>query len=367
MLDTVARLLVNYQFHALLKETIMLLIAGTPLVLVVMLLHKWMTERRERLTLQEKHRYLSACYCYLADPSYVLPQPRTRRETIALADVLIYLLAETAPEQHPLLQGLATSMKVTDLLRRQATTGRSWVSRLSAIEKLGFLRLPELAPLYRDLLAHEQEPHILAKLLWALSQVATSFDLKFMNRILSAQPVFSGKFNELLYWNIINGFVGRGAGGELLERVEEMLAAPDLPTQLKRDLIEACGSGLLEASLPLLRRAYLEHSGEPTMKIACLRAIGALGGDRAGELTRQALVDPDWRVRAVAARYASLTPVEIVPSLAPLLGDLNYHVRINAARSLRAMGEEGLSILRIQLTSEDRSVRDICTYILEDV
>jgi hypothetical protein len=367
MFDMAARLLVYYQFHDLLKETIMLLLAGTPLVLVVMLLHKVVTERHELRTTREKHQYLSACYCYLADPSYDLPQPRTRRETIALTDVLIYLLAETAPEKHPLLQGLATSMQVADLLRRQATTGRSWVSRLSAIEKLGFLRLPEMAPLYRDLLAHEQEPHVIAKLLWALSQVATSFDLHFINRILIARPVFSGKFNELLYWNIINGFVGRGEGGELLERIEEMLTSPELSLQLKRDLVEACGSGLFGTSLPLLRRACVEYSGEPTMKIACLRAIGALGGDLDGELTRQALVDPDWRVRAVAARNASLTSKEMIPALALLLGDPNYHVRINAARSLGALGEEGRSILRTRSTGEDRFVRDVCTYILEDV
>src|SRR6185369_7925100 len=256
MLDMAARLLVNYQFHDLLKGTIRLLLAGTPLVLVVMLIHKLMTERHERLTTQVKHRYLSACYCYLADPAYVLPQPRNRRETIALADVLIYLLAETASEQHPLLQGLATSMHVTDLLRHQATTSRSWVTRLLAIEKLGFLRLPELAPLYRDLLEHEPEAHVIAKLLWALSRVATSNDLHLINRILIARPVHSGKFNELLYWNIIKGFSSHGKEGEVLALIEEMLAGPEIPLQLKRDMIEACGAAELKTSMPLLRHAF---------------------------------------------------------------------------------------------------------------
>lgn len=367
MIDTVARLFAFYHIHDLLKDAILLLLAGTPLLLIVMLFHKFVIERHELRMNQAKHRYLSACYCYLADQSYELPQPHTRLETTALADVLIFLMNEQTPVQHPLLQELATTMHVTDLFRRQATTSRSWVSRLSAIEKLGFLHLPEMAPLYRQLLAREQETHVIAKLLWALSPIATSSDLHLINRTLAAKPVYSGKFNELLYWNIIKGFGSRGAENELLERIGEMLVSKEMPTQLKRDLIEACGVGLLETSLPLLRRAYLEHNGEPTIRIACLRAIGTIGGDLDGDLTRQALLDADWRIRAVGARYASLTPKAIIPTLVLLLKDQNYHVRINAARSLGAMGEDGHAMLRTMLTSEDRFVRDICTYILEDV
>lgn len=365
MLETFAQLLAYIQFQDFLKEAILLLIAGTPLFLLVMLLHKFFTERHERQLSQAKHRYLSACYRYLGDSDNAVQKPRSHRETMAMADVLIYLLAETESNLHPRIQSLALSLDVAGKLSQLATQSRSWVNRLLAIEKLGFLRLPEMAPLYRKLLPKEREPHIIAKLLWALSQIAIGHDIQLINTTLTSQPVISGKFNELLYLNIIKSFCNRGSEAELLEHIGTMLADPDLTLQLKRDLIEACGAGQLTASRPLLQRAFREYPKESTIKIACLRAIGVMGGDLDGQLTRPALADPDWRVRAVAARYAAQAPKEILPVLSRVLGDRNYHVRINAARALAASGEEGRGMLRNQLNGQDRFIHDICSYVLE--
>lgn len=308
MLETFAQLLAYIQFQGFLHQAILLLIAGTPLLLLVMLLHKLFTERHERRLNQAKHGYLSACYRYLGDSASAVQQPRSHLETMALADVLIYLLAETAIDQHPRIQSLALVLDVAGKLSHLAEHNRSWVNRLLAVEKLGFLRLPELAPLYRKLLSKEREPHIIAKLLWALSQIATAHDIHLINTTLASQPIHSGKYNELLYLNIIKSFCNRESEDELLEHIETMLADPDLSLQLKRDLIEACGAGQLTAARPLLQHAFRKYHAEPTMKIACLRAIGVMGGDRDGELTRPSLTDPDWRVRAVAARYAATVP-----------------------------------------------------------
>lgn len=366
MLDYLFNLYALLHFKGFLKDAILLLCGGTFLLIAFMLLQKLFTERGERRTEQAKHYYLSAGYLYLNDPSTTVRSPSSLAETLALADVIIYMMAEKKEEKHHfLLRKLADQLHVTERLSRQAAESRSWVSRLLAVEKLGFMKLPGAAPLYRELLEREREPHIIAKLLWALSQIASPPDVELINRVLLSHAVISGKFNELIYCNIIKSFTVRGAESELLQLIETLLSDLSLTLQLKRDLVEACGAAGLTASKELLMARYSQFSQESTLKIAFLRAIGSLGGDLEGDLTRPALLDPDWRVRAVAARYAAVSVEAVVVSLTNLLGDSSYHVRINAARSLGAAGEKGRAILGLQLNSEDRFVRDVCTYVLE--
>lgn len=365
MIDYIFQLYTLFHFKGLLKEAILILSAATLLLFIVMIIQKLMTEWEERRITAAKHYYLSACYSFLQDHSFPVRAPVSRLEIRALADVIIYLLAESDREKSAYLQNLAAKLQLPEKLCGQATARGSWASRLLAIEKLGFLKLPATAPIYRELLEREQEPHIIAKLLWALSQIATVSDVAIINRVLLSQPVFSGKFNEMIYCNMISAFTDRNEEATALPLIEELLADQQLSLLLKRDLIEACGDAQFKSSMPLLRHAYQRFNGEAAMKIACLRALGVMGDDSIGELTLPALNDPDWRVRAVAARYATGAGESIVPSLTPLLGDSNYHVRINAARSLGSISDEGRAVLYRELTSSDRFVRDVCAYVLE--
>lgn len=367
MLDYIYQLYTLFQFKGFLKEAILILLIATMLLFLVMIFQKLITEREERRIADAKHYYLSACYRFLQDNSSPVRAPISRLEIMAFADVVIYLLAETDKEKSTHLQNLAAKLQLPEKLCRQFTVRGSWVSRLLAVEKLGFLKLPATAPIYRELLERERESHVIAKLLWALSQIATTSDVAIINRVLLSHQVISGKFNEMIYCSIISSFIGRNEDAEVLALIEEMLSDQQLPLQIKRDLVEACGVSQFKHSLPLLRNSYEQFSSEVTMKIACLRAMGVMGGDSKGELTLPALNDPDWRVRAVAARYSVLDGEGILPSLTALLGDSNYHVRINAARSLGAISEEGRDILYQQLNSSDRFVRDVCAYILEGV
>jgi len=367
MLDYLFQLYTLFQFKGFLKEAILILLVATLLLFIVMIFQKLMTEWEDRRITDAKHYYLSACYRFLQDHSSPVSAPKSRLEVMAAADVVIYLLAESDREKSVHLQNLAAKLQLPEKLCRQATARGSWVSRLLAVEKMGFLKLPATAPVYRSLLDREQEPHIIAKLLWALSQIATVSDVAIINRVLRSHPVFSGKFNEMIYGNIISTFTDRNEEAEALQLLKDMLADQQLALLLKRDLIEACGTVQFKSSMPLLRNTYHHFSGEAPMKIACLRALGVMAGDSKGELTLPALKDPDWRVRAVAARYAVFAGEGITPSLTALLGDSNYHVRINAAQSLGAISDEGRGVLYQQLTSSDRFVRDVCAYVLEGV
>ncbi|HBG04631.1 MAG: hypothetical protein A2075_06970 [Geobacteraceae bacterium GWC2_58_44] len=371
MLNQSTELLIAFHARGFLLFAIWMLVWSTVLLILLMVVHKLIVERREKQITAAKHRFLSACYRQLAQPLYATPAPAGQLQRTALTDALIFLVKEVPHERHEVLRAITRQHRLTEHFCRVASRSKSWVPRLTAAEKLGFLSLPELAPFFRSRLKVERDLHVRAKLLWGLSRVANADDAWQISRMLGSQPILSSKFNELLFFGIIEAFQQRGEHGECLALVHDLLSSEELQPLLKRDLVEACGASHFTAAAPRIRRFFLARGADAMVRIACLRAIGSMGGDpegdHDGELTMLSLHDEDWRVRAVAARYAHLAPDSVLARLAELIADSSHFVRLNAALALRANGEKGVAILRKQLTEGEPAVRDLCAYVLHEV
>jgi hypothetical protein len=89
------------------------------------------------------------------------------------------------------------------------------------------------------------------------------------------------------------------------------------------------------------------EDARPRVRAASLAVLGALGGPEAEERLVAALADADAEVRRVAA--TAIGRLELwrrAPSLAALLDDAAWDVRMAAADALRHLGAPGLVVLR---------------------
>ena len=89
-----------------------------------------------------------------------------------------------------------------------------------------------------------------------------------------------------------------------------------------------------------------------------------LGDSDIYAIIESALLDEDWRVRAVAAKNAEVCSDRIIEALEPVLKDKNYFVRINAAQALSRLGGKGKAVLIRLTASDDNFARDMAYYIL---
>ena len=334
---------------------------------VVMVLHKLLLERKERRVALLKSRYLSAMYQVLANRPVDLGAPRDHVELSALADVCIYLMASASREQRELIGKTVRDCGIVRFYSEQLARARFWIARYKLVERLGFLELPELAPLFRGIVSSQQEDRqVVGKAAWALSLVCSEEDLPQILARVSQPDFMSAKFNEHLFVNIVASFLARGEKERLLELFAELLAGDTLPLLVKRDFIEACGNAGLAEAQPLLMFCADKYGASPEMRIACLRSLQKLGGDMLDAVVLAGLRDEDWRVRAVAAKSVENCSEAVIPPLELALADLSYYVRLNAALSLGRKGASGRAALKRQAESQDRFVREVSRYVMRE-
>lgn len=337
----------------------------TLLLLLTMIAYKLLLEHLEQHQTQVRNLYPSHIVHYLHEPSHSVPVPGSLADWQILADVMIQLSSQAVGERRLAIHELAHRLGVGNHLLR-VMRSRLWVRRLKVVEQLGFLRMPEGSSVLREQLAVEKDSHVIAKLLWALSQIGGVAEGRLIIEQLQQHPVVSSKFNEHLFRNLLDSFRERGEGSAGLQFCRGIVYDRALSPLFKRDLIEACGSARFMPMVPMIRDICRVSDNDPAVQITCLRALGELGGDPLGELTIPALDNPDWRIRAVAARAAAQSP-EAATRLGELLCDSNYHVRMNAATALGAMGNRGRAVLQRGLASADRFARDISAYTLQGI
>lgn len=334
---------------------------------LVMVVHKILLERKERRLALLKSRYLSSMYLVLAQRQVDMAKPKDADEFAALTDVCIYLMANASPADLELIRKTVRDCGVAGFYSEQFPRARFWITKYKLIEKLGFVKLPELAPLFRSIIASENEDRqVIGKATWALSLICSERDLQQILARVSLPDFMSAKFNQHLFVNIIASFTLKGEKERLLEIFRELLAGEKMPLLVKRDFIEACGNaGLMEAQ-PLIISCAKQFGASPEMRIACLRSLQKLGGDMLDAVVLAGLRDADWRVRAVAAKSVEKCSEVVIPPLEEALGDQNYYVRLNAALSLSQKGAAGHAALDRQTQSSDRFVREVSRYVMRE-
>lgn len=338
------------------------------ILLVTLLGHKVYVEMRAKRLKRLRELYIAAISRKLVEPDVAIEKPEGTLQHEALGDVFIDMLASISGDMEARVKAFARDLGMDTYYAARAVSG-SWVRRLIAIEKLGFLKLQSMKGFFRSLLlGGERDTEILARTVLAFSFVADEeYDLRIINDILK-NPLFrSSKFNEYVYTNIIKSFIRSKEDGTLLRFLDALTDDPSLPVMLKRDIIEACGSETFYQARDIIMKYFRRFQDTPEMKIACIRALGRIGGESVCKLMGSCLEDGDWRVRAVTAKNAYLCSEDIVEQLHESLHDENYFVRVNAALSLSKLGDRGLAALQEAARSSDRFTVDVSRYILNEV
>jgi len=103
------------------------------------------------------------------------------------------------------------------------------------------------------------------------------------------------------------------------------------------------------------------------VKINALMALGKINDLSSIKLVLDALRDPQWQIRAVAANIiGSMALKGSVWRLLPLIKDKNWYVRKNAAHALVKIGKIGIHTLITYLEIDDRYARDMIVQTLEE-
>ncbi len=356
-----------YLLKRILIGIIYFMSASVVCLFVSVIVHKAYTESMENLINKIKATYIPMISRKLIDDSYELRRPARKVETEAVADILIDMLASISGDMEKQLKRLASGLGIVEHYRKMAGSKAS-TRRFVAMEKLGFLRLPELKPFYHEVLRTEGNSGVIARTVLALSLIADSEeDIRAINDVVKNPLFMSSKFTEYLYTNVIKSFRNHTLEDTFVGLLARIETAPDIPVLVKRDIIEACGSEALYQARGVIIHFFDTFRDLPEMKIACIRALGKLGGEEACVIIKSCLGDGDWRVRAVDAKNAHLCPDDIAARLAESLHDENYYVRINTAISLSRLGHAGIEMLQKASNSGDRFTRDVSQYILRDM
>ncbi|HEY5086645.1 MAG TPA: HEAT repeat domain-containing protein [Gemmatimonadaceae bacterium] len=147
-------------------------------------------------------------------------------------------------------------------------------------------------------------------------------------------------------------------GPMLLERIR-----PDAPPHKLYAYIHA--AAVLQDAECMARVADLSTHAHPEVRVAVARVLRSRPGDTIHVKLLSMLRDPDWRVRAQAARGLSgINEDRTVRELARALMDSNWWVRFRAGLALAAMGPMGHAALSEALANSDRYARDMAMLVI---
>lgn len=135
------------------------------------------------------------------------------------------------------------------------------------------------------------------------------------------------------------------AGG-MLDREEEKLA------------LEALGEARVKEALPLARERLT--APEPEIRATAARVVGKLADAASMPALVRLLADPEWFVRAAAAKAFDSMKVDDASfkALRKALSDEAWWVRVNAAHALAQQGEKGVDTLLDAVDGTDAFSRD---------
>jgi HEAT repeat protein len=146
-------------------------------------------------------------------------------------------------------------------------------------------------------------------------------------------------------------------GPMLLDRIRS-----DAPPHKLYAYIHAAGR--LDDATCMSRVAELSTHPHPEVRVAVARVLRSNPGDVVHVKLLSMLRDPDWRVRAQAARgLSAIADERSIAELSRALTDANWWVRFRAGLALASMGEPGRDALVAALDHTDRYARDMATLV----
>ena len=339
------------------------LLVTVVLLFFLLIFHKLSIEFTERRRRRIRARYSSYMRKFLLGRDGTVVRPRSKLGFEVLSALCIEKLQTSSDEDQEIIKHYIRASFIAEYYRKM-TESSSMPKRFHAIKRLGYFSLDELRQFFKDSLLEEKSDEVKGAIVWAMSRIADANSLDWITLILSSQISLSSKYNEYVYTNLIRSFKRKGIIVGFLVFLERLIADKSFPLILKRDIIEACGSSHLNEASRLIVDFFFSAEKHPAIKIACMRALGKLDCPEYSGVVTSALFHRDWRVRSQAAQAASACDSSAVQQLRHLLYDDYYYVRINAARSLSKLGDEGLSMLKSEMNSDDHFVRDTARFML---
>ena len=349
----------------ILKFFIALLALTNLLLFFTTIIHRLYVDLRDYRYRRSYERYEYEFEAYSMGRG-VVTNPRNSIEFEALSDFCVFLIRKEGAIVSDCVRRVVSGLGLVDYLWKQ-TRSLFLNTRVTAFERLGYLRAKEIKDILEKLIKEERREWVAGRYCFAYSFVVDEMrQLSFLISKLSEFEEISFKFIELIWSNILENF--RAKRDELREFVLDELLGFRKKWYVLRSLVEAVGFEGEKEFTPLIREIYDRSKGDVLMRLSCLRALGLLGYEDYCDLFLSNVDHPDWRIRAVVCKFAYLCPFNtVVESVKGRLSDHNYYVRINAGRALARFGMQAVDVLKEIMKSEDKFARDTAKYLLEEI
>jgi HEAT repeat protein len=249
---------------------------------------------------------------------------------------------------------LATMLRAEPWVRQSIGRARSllWWKRLAAARTLSLLVTADDRATILKLLS-DSHPAVQSAATACLKQYA---DAELLIRIIDGLSTASSAVRT--YQLAVLGEHSSLASPILLERIRS-----DAPPHKLYAYIHAAAQ--LRDPECMARVADLSTHAHPEVRIAVARVLRGKPGDAVHAKLLAMLRDPDWRVRAQAARGLSgISDEHTVQELGRALTDTNWWVRFRAGLALAAVGPMGGALLSDSLSQSDRYARDMAALVM---
>lgn len=289
-----------------------------------------------------------------------LPQVPTVADVVAVvgratsADAIRAVIQATAgsvppSERAALDAALRSEPRVVRILRGARSPW--WWKRLSAARILALIAQPSDMPTVRRLLA-DTHPAVQSAAAACLGRHA---DEELIMRMIDGLSTASSAVRAYQL-SVLRDHL-EVASPLLLDRIR-----PDAPPHKLYAYVHAVAA--LDDDRCMARVAELSTHAHPEVRVAVARVLRSSPGDPFHIKLLAMLRDPDWRVRAQAARgLGALSDPATVQELVRALTDPTWWVRFRAGLALAGMGEPGREALHSARDHSDRYARDMAVLV----
>ena len=142
------------------------------------------------------------------------------------------------------------------------------------------------------------------------------------------------------------------------DAARELLVSGGLDREEQKLALEALGEARVSEALPLARERLSDP--DPEIRATAARVVGKLGDNTSVAALTGLLADPEWFVRAAAAKAFDSVTVDdkAFAALRRNLNDETWWVRVNAAHALAQQGDGGVETLLSAVEGDDAFSRD---------
>jgi uncharacterized protein Smg (DUF494 family) len=340
----------------ILKQILIIIIYSFSAISILMFLFlifdKIYIERREKKKQQLKEKYRYEISLHLFGSKQFTSFPISNLQHEAFIEVIMEMISNISGEEKSKLQDVIRNSDAVEYLKRKARS-LFWTIRYLATEQLSYFELDELDKYFVSVVKKDKQEEIKAIALWALSLVANKHSMMIAILELAGDMHTSIKFKEDIFTNIIISLKNKNSIIDFIQFLIDVKVINLLPKEVVIAVIMACGNTKLYDTTHIILKFFHVFNHDTQIKNACITTLSQIGGASTNEVIKLGLIDPDWKIRSVAASVAHMASRDILPLLRKGLNDENMLVKYNAARSLIKFGQIGIDILNEERIPKD--------------